>query len=387
MVPSLSVSVSLHLTPPPLLLTHSIIIIVCGLVIGALFTQLASWIWIFYFNAIICIPIAIACYFLIPSHPAGKRTKSSSGKAKGLDVIGVSLLTIALILFIYAITTGGNGADAWATAGVIAPLVISIIMVVVFFVYEAYIPEHQAAFPPRLWRYSNFAVLLGVSLYPYLWWTAAFYLFSTYWQTVFHWSPLLSAAHSLPLGFGAMLTIFVFIPILLAHFSLRTILFIGGFLTIPASILLAFADRRGIYYWEFEFPGFILGTMGCAILFVNSNIAILKSTPASEAGVVGAVFNSGLQLGAAIGTSAINTIRTNIANKQPDPATTYKGYAAGWWFCLAVIGAEMIMVLVFFNTKALEGPPADPSADLHTAEGAAKEAAERIAMEGGAQMV
>lgn len=178
-----------------------------------------------------------------------------------------------------------------------------------------------------------------------------------------------------------MLTIFVFIPILLAHFSLRTILLLGGFLTIPASILCAFADRRGVYYWEFEFPAFLLGTMGCAILFVNSNIAILKSTPPAEAGVVGAVFNSGLQLGAAIGTSAINTIRASVSARQPDPATSFKGYAAGFWFCLGVIGAELIMIVVFFNTKVLDGPPADPNADPHTAIGAAEEAAETIAKE------
>jgi len=150
----------------------------------------------------------------------------------------------------------------------------------------------------------------------------------------------------------------------------------------PASILCAFASRRGVFYWEYEFPAFILGSIGCAILFVNSNIAILKSTPPSEAGVIGAVFNCGLQLGAAVGTSAINTIRSSISAEQPDPATTYKGYAAGWWFCLAVIGTEMIMVIIFFDTKVLDGPPADPNVDPHTAIGAAEEAAETIAREG-----
>jgi len=87
-----------------------------------------------------------------------------------------------------------------------------------------------------------------------------------------------------------------------------------------------------------------------------------------------------------MGTSAINTIRTNINNKQLDPATSYAGYKAGWWFCLAVIGAEMLMVLVFFDTKALEGPPADPNADPETVKGAAAEAAETVAKEGGAMV-
>ena len=48
-----------------------------------------------------------------------------------------------MILFIFAVTSGSiNG---WGTAGVIAPLVISVVLAAVFFVYEAKIPESYAA--------------------------------------------------------------------------------------------------------------------------------------------------------------------------------------------------------------------------------------------------
>lgn len=335
-----------------------------------MFTQLASWVWVFYFNSIVSIPIAILCFFLIPTAAAGTKdipagpthhhphtlkeaeaevvaeVKEEVEKAKGLDLIGVSILTAALILFIYAVTTGS--VSSWGSGGVLAPLIISIALTVVFFLYETRIPGHKAALPPRMWFYPNFSVLFAVSLYPYLWWTTTFFLFSEYWQAVYHWSPLLSAAKSLPLGVAAGITIFVLIPILSKFFQLRTIILIGCILLIPSNILMAFAHTRD-RYWSYNFPAFILGTSGSAILFVNANVAMLKYTPPSEAGVVGAIFNSALQIGAALGTSAITSIQNNTNKKERDPGTTFKGTAAGFWFCLAAIGLIIIGVVVFFK--------------------------------------
>ena len=37
-----------------------------GLIIGAVFVQYASWSWVFWFVALVCMPIASLCVFLIP---------------------------------------------------------------------------------------------------------------------------------------------------------------------------------------------------------------------------------------------------------------------------------------------------------------------------------
>lgn len=52
-------------------------------------------------------------------------------------------LLVALVLLIFAVTQGSQ--TGWGTAGVIAPLVISIVMIVAFFIYEKMIPEDIAA--------------------------------------------------------------------------------------------------------------------------------------------------------------------------------------------------------------------------------------------------
>lgn len=50
---------------------------------------------------------------------------------------------MSLVLFIFAVTSGSiNG---WGSARVIAPLVISVVLAVAFFVIEASLPEGYAA--------------------------------------------------------------------------------------------------------------------------------------------------------------------------------------------------------------------------------------------------
>ena len=117
---------------------------------------------------------------------------------------------VALILFIFAVTSGSS--SGWASATVLVPLVISVFMVVGFFVYETKIPAEVAAVyvltevtarysfiltlldrPPRTWFLPNFAVLFGVALMPYFWWTTIFTIFTTLWQQFYEWSAIETA--------------------------------------------------------------------------------------------------------------------------------------------------------------------------------------------------
>lgn len=124
-----------------------------GSVISALFVQLATYHWIFWFITIMSLPFALLLFLLTSNddEDVGKHLQSHKQKLKNLDLTGVTLLTVnraverpctdkslavaALILFIYSVTTA-TGAG-WGTAQVLAPLIISVFMVAVFFIWEA----------------------------------------------------------------------------------------------------------------------------------------------------------------------------------------------------------------------------------------------------------
>ena len=111
-----------------------------GIIFGALLVQFADWPWVFWLITLVSAPISVLALYLIPPQ---KKTTAENESVKHLDVIGVSTLTIGFLLFIFAIVSGSN--DAWDSARVLAPLVISIVMIIGFFFYEARLPEEEAS--------------------------------------------------------------------------------------------------------------------------------------------------------------------------------------------------------------------------------------------------
>ncbi|KAG8693514.1 hypothetical protein FRC09_010458 [Ceratobasidium sp. 395] len=297
---------------------------VLGTMVGAILVQYASWRWIFWLISIIAIPISIACVLLIPKTPRNPEHKKTK-----FDFVGVFMLTVSAILFVYALTSGS--VEGWTAAGVLAPLFVSIALATSFFVWETRIDERNASLPPKLWFYPNFAVLFAVALMPYF---------------------------CLPLGVVAG-------PIMLNAGRISQLgrpkwMILGGLTcALIASLMFPFSARR---YWQLDFPAFIIGTAGNATVFVLTNIHLFRTTPPRYAGVVGAVFNSALQLGCAVGTAATTSIQASVDARNPHDETAFKGRAAALWCLVAVVGLEMIGVAIFFRPVA-ESPKDEESVE------------------------
>ncbi|THH31696.1 hypothetical protein EUX98_g2500 [Antrodiella citrinella] len=320
---------------------------ISGLIIGAIFVQFADWRWVFWFVALVAIPVAGFCVVFIPPYES-RDTAASTGYAKwrSLDLGGVSILTAALILFIYAITSGST--SGWGSAGVLAPLIISVAMVVGFFYYETRIPASIAAVPPATWFLPNFAVLFGVALIPYLWWTTVFTIYTTLWQNYYHWSVISSALRMLPIGAFAFAMSFT--GSLSRFTSPKYILLPAQGVVLIATILLHFADAPDKYY-AFVIPAFILGTTGCMLTYTHANIAIFRTVPSSMAGTVGAIFNGALQLGSAVGLAAVSSIESSVEKTHGGP-TQYAGRAAAFWFVFGIVCVEIIAVAIFYRVSS-----------------------------------
>ncbi|QRW24729.1 major facilitator superfamily transporter [Rhizoctonia solani] len=330
-----------------------------GTIIGAILVEYASWRWIFWIIAIISIPAAAACVFLIPSSPRNNKAKASQ-----LDALGVFILIAAIVLFVYALTTGS--VSGWRSGGVLAPFFVSIALFLAFFFWEARVDEANAALPPKLWFYPNFAVLFGTALMPFFWYMQMYLTFSPYWQDYLNWSTIITGVKFLPLGVVAG-------PIMvnggrIAAIGRPKLLIMGGLiLAFIATIMLPFSSQLNDRYWPLVFPAFIIGSAGTAVVFVLANISIFQTTPPAYAGTVGAVFNAALQLGGAIGSSATTSIQTSIDEKVIEDGsfdgTHFQGRSASLWFLLAWVGLVAIGVAVFYKQGRrpddVEGKPED----------------------------
>ncbi|KAH7094091.1 MFS general substrate transporter [Auriculariales sp. MPI-PUGE-AT-0066] len=320
---------------------------VLGLILGALIIQYANWSWIFWLSAIVATPIGLAVLALTPPQP---KVHKEGNKISYLDLPGIFALTAALILLIFAFTE--SSIKSWSSAIILAPLVISIALIIVFFFYETWIPADKAAIPPSTWRYPNFKVLIGLAICCYIWFSATFFLAITMWQEVYMWSAVKSAIHFLPVGLisGPLM---IFSSPLTTRFETKYLLLASIILMIVSTVMLPFADLKS-EYWSLEFPALIIGSIGGSLLFVNCNFAIFSNTPPEIVGVVGATFNSAMQLGSAVGLAIITTIQVSVdRGGDNDPTKNpYDGRAAAFWFLAAIVGVEGLAVLFFYRTKA-----------------------------------
>ncbi|KAI0042429.1 MFS general substrate transporter [Auriscalpium vulgare] len=318
---------------------------VCGIIIGGAFIQWASWKWIFYFACMLGVPIALVATLLVP--PSAPRAHKPSWKR--LDLGGVTLITTAIVLFIYAVTTGA--ATGWGSARVIAVLVVSILLGAAFFILEARLDPHVASLPPHIWRYKNVPILAAVAFVPIFWWCALFFQLMPLFQNVYQWGAIMTAVRFLPTGLfsGAIAGPSGSFP---KYVSPKWTILGGLVLDIISTIMLAFGDTRA-KYWSIMFPAFIIGTLGNMVVYTNTNIALFMNTPSEIAGTTGAIFNSSSQLGIAIGLAVVTTISTSINSKRATAGKVvgYHGIADGFWFVLALLVVEGIAVLIWYEVE------------------------------------
>ncbi|KAF8151209.1 major facilitator superfamily domain-containing protein [Mycena galopus ATCC 62051] len=298
-----------------------------SLIIGAVLVTYASWPWVFYFIAIVSISVAALALFFIPRH---NNDHYQRGKTlKRLDPVGITMLTIGLILFVFAVTSGSI--SGWRSAQVIASLILAVALIFGFFIWETRVPV-DAALPPHMWRYSNFGILASCGLLPFFWWGIIYLEFAWLWQQVYGWSSIVTMVHFLPVCLMGTLCVGV-AEVLQKVLRLKYNILLGLALAIGGTALLPLANSEH-NYWRFTFPGFLIGTTGVAITFSASNVAIFAVTPPSEAGTVGAVFNCFLELGSATGVAIITSIQTTV-QEHHGGATAYSGRSAGFWFLFA----------------------------------------------------
>jgi hypothetical protein len=72
-------------------------------------------------------------------------------------------------------------------------------------------------------------------------------------------------------------------------------------------------------------------------------------------GTVGAIFNSALQFGSAVGLAAVTSIETSVEATHGG-SRQYAGRAAAFWFLAGIIALQFIFVSIFYDRSADHKP-------------------------------
>ncbi|KAJ3871151.1 MFS general substrate transporter [Lentinula edodes] len=313
-----------------------------GFVLGGVLLQFATWRWVLWIVPVLTIPLSIVSYFFIPK----KIRLLSTHSQKRLDVIGILTLIGSLILLIYALSQAPiNG---WATSIVLAPLLVSLFMMGIFFFRQTRLPEYQAVIPTKMWFIPNFSVLVFISFCTQINLTGPILVLSQYWPIAYNWTPLSIGLHVLPMGLTSTL-VCTLLPRQILQLPPRPALVGASSMAGLSSILLVYSSSRE-KYWSFTFPSLILITVGSTAAYMISNVGIVMSVPSEQVGVAAAIFSAAQQVGSAINIAILTTILVQLMDQHPYPS--YTAPSSALWFLVALGVIQAIVVLSFYHPKS-----------------------------------
>ncbi|GAA2302800.1 MFS transporter [Streptomyces caniferus] len=338
---------------------------VSGPVLGALLTEWnlfgLEWRPIFLVN----LPIGIAG--LILGHRFVRESKAPS--APRLDLVGVTLVTLALFMLLFPLTRGRDlGWPAWCLASMAGSVV-----VFVLFVLHQRTKVRQNASPLlelSLFRIRSFAAGIAVQLT----FGTSFGLFSLtgalYMQVGLGWTPLRAALTSLLFGATMAGVAMVAVPKLVPRFG-RKVLQAGALLMIVGLGLygwIAHQQGTAVTPAQIAVP-LIVGGCGLGMIMAPLTSAVLSEVPGQHAGSASGLINTINQVGLSLGLGLTSVAFFTVVDDAGQPAAT-GGTAfitafthSLWW----VIGGMALAFLLMFALPKAAGaqfaPPAEDDAE------------------------
>jgi EmrB/QacA subfamily drug resistance transporter len=270
-----------------------------GLLLGGALTQSIDWHWIFFIN----LPIGLAAALL---GRALVRDNRGLGLSHGIDVSGSVLITLAVMLGIYAIVEAPT--RGWGSTQTLLLGLIAVVLLLAFAVLQVRL--RNPIMPPRILRLGGLTSSSAVRGLAAMGMFACFFLGSLYLNRV--------------LGFGPMQIGLAFLPMTLTVGSLSlgaTAWLVGrfgpkrctsfGLLAIVASlVLLAGADEHSGYFPRL-FLAFALLGLGAGTTFMPLLSIALADVPTEDAGLASGIVNVSMQLSAAFGLAVLGSISSD----------------------------------------------------------------------------
>ena len=316
-----------------------------GLLAGGVLTQSLSWHWIFFIN----VPIGIVTFLL------GRALISETarpGLGQGVDVIGALLVTVSLMLGVYAIVKATE--YGWVSAHTLGFGAAALALLAVFVAVESRLANPM--FPLRILRVPGLAASSVVRAFLVTGMFSTFLLGVLYLQHV--------------RGYGALETGLAFLPLtlimgvmsvgvtarLMGRFGPLRVLLVGLAAIAGALVLLSQLPADASYFPTIAAPFALLG-LGAGMSFLPLMTIAMAEVPLADAGLASGIVNASLQISAAIGIAALGTVaaeRTKVLaglGEHHVQALT-GGFHLAWAIGAGAVVIGALIALVWLRPRA-----------------------------------
>ncbi|KAF5365655.1 hypothetical protein D9758_003166 [Tetrapyrgos nigripes] len=309
-----------------------------GTQFGALLAQNTRYTWRdpFFLFAALSFLCVLGGYLTID-----KDEKSSDRMDKRVDWIGAFLVTAALALVIFTLGQGPIASHGWATPYIISLLVIGVVLLGLFVLWEHFLEQRPA-------RYR--APLMKITL-----WSRDFVGLT----------PILTAIRMLPMTVTGIICNIV-IVLLIGRVDVAIIIGLGSLFTSIGALLFALIHPTASY-WAFGFPSTIVAVFGGDFVFAAGTLFVAKVCHENEQSLAGGLFQTLTQLGTAFGL-AVSTIvhssvtknhaSTGLSNAENAPLQAYQ--AAQWTAFGMALFCTLLAVVFLRGIGPVGLPPTDP---------------------------
>jgi len=274
-----------------------------------------------------------------------------------MDYWGAILISVGLILVVFAIMDSSHAPNGWATPYIPTLLAVGVIILGAAVYVEGWVAE-MPLLPADLFKIKYMTPLVIALLFSYGT-LGIFLLYSTFYMTdIMGGSPMQLVAWFTPAALGGCILAtvggFVF------HIIPGTIIIIvSGVAWIIAPLLFAIMPAGG-NFWAYTFPSMVCATIAIDLTFNVTNIFITTSMPLRQQGLAGALINSILQLGIAISLGLADVVTTATADKGLS-----KSYKAAFWLEIGLAAVALVILIGFVKIdKAKSQLTADELAEL-----------------------
>jgi EmrB/QacA subfamily drug resistance transporter len=321
-----------------------------GLLAGGVLTQSLSWHWIFFIN----VPIGAVTFML------GRILISETGRhglGRRVDVLGSLLVTVALMLGVYAIVKATD--YGWLSAHTLGFAGGALALLGLFAALETRVANPM--FPPRILRVRGLASSSVVRAFLVTGMFSTFLLGVLYLQHVHGYGALETGLAFLPVTLTLGIMSFGITARLMARFGALRVLLAGLIAITVALALLARLPAHTDYFPTISVPFALLG-LGAGLSFLPLTTIAMAEVPMGDAGLASGIVNASLQISGAIGIAALGTVaaaRTKVLTGlgQHHLQALTGGFHLAWAIGSGAVAAGAVIALLW-----LRRPPAVPDA-------------------------